>query len=148
MSDERELTHEYDDIIELPHHPSERHPRMTMQSRAAQFSPFAALTGYDDVIDETARLTDRRIPLEDEQKLEIDSRLEYIRENLKDRPEITARYFVEDGRKAGGSYATVTGNVRRIDDLERLLIMTDGRKIPIDDLYSLSGQFFRIFLND
>ena len=104
MNKEREICHDYDDIIDLPHHTSERHPRMPMSSRAAQFSPFAALTGYGDVIEETARLTGRKITLEDEQKLEIDQKLEILRAVIKTRPEATFCYFVPDARRTH-SYA-------------------------------------------
>ena len=140
--------HDYDDIINLPHHTSERHPRMPMSSRAAQFSPFAALTGYGDVIDETARLTGRKIPLEDEQKQEIDQKLDILRTVIKTRPEATFRYFVADEKKEGGTYIIVTGNVRRIDDIERLVLLADGKRIPVEDIYSVSSSVFGDLFED
>ena len=145
---EREICHDYDDIIDLPHPTSERHPRMPMDSRAAQFSPFAALTGYEDVIDETARLTDKHIPLEDEQRLEIDERLDMLKDLISERPQISVRYFVPDERKEGGRYVTFTGNVRKIDDLDRLITFTDGTKIHVDDIYSVTGEIFRSVFDD
>ncbi len=148
MSPERYICHDYDDIIDLPHHTSERHPRMSMSSRAAQFSPFAALTGYGDVIDETARLTGRKIPLEDEQKLEIDQKLDILRTVIKTRPEATFRYFVADEKKEGGTYVTVTGSVRRIDDVERSIVLANNKRIPLDDVHSISGSVFGNLFED
>lgn len=148
MSPERYICHDYDDIIDLPHHTSERHPRMSMPSRAAQFSPFAALTGYGDVIDETARLTGRKIVLEDDQRLEIDQKLEFLRALIKTRPEATFCYFVADNRKEGGSYDTVTGAVRRIDDVERSIVLANNKRIPLDDVYSISGSVFGNLFED
>ena len=145
---EREICHDYDDIIDLPHHTSERHPRMPMPSRAAQFSPFAALTGYEDVIEETARLTDSRVPLEDDQKLYIDQQIDLLRDIIRERPQVTFCYFVSDERKEGGSYITHTGNIRRIDDIERLITLTDGTRIPVDDIYSVTGEVFSGIFTD
>lgn len=148
MNPDMKFCHDYDDIINLPHHTSERHPRMPMSSRAAQFSPFAALTGYGDVIDETARLTGRKIPLEDEQKQEIDQKLDILRTVIKTRPEATFRYFVADEKKEGGTYIIVTGNVRRIDAIERLVLLADGKRIPVEDIYSVSSSVFGDLFED
>ena len=120
----------YDDIIDLPHPTSERHPRMPMANRAAQFSPFAALSGYDDAVKETARLTDGKIGLTEEEKANLDARLQLLE------PGIAASftYFQPDSRKQGGAYVTASGEVKRIDGIAREIILMDGRRIPIDDI--------------
>jgi len=141
-------SHEYDDIIDLPHFEPDHHPRMSMTSRAAQFSPFAALTGYEDVIDETARLTDRRIPLEDEQKLEIDSKLDFLKEHLRERPEVTLQIFLPDDKKDGGRYIDVTGYLRRIEEVEMLLVFTDGRRYSVRDVYSVDSPILPDMFRD
>ena len=127
----------YDDIINLPHHVSEKHPPMSIQNRAAQFSPFAALTGYEAVIAETARLTDQRIELDEDAKAAITQKLQIIAEHIRERPEITVTWFRPDEKKAGGAYLTVTGTVRRIDEYGRTILMTDGTRIPLCDVTAL-----------
>lgn len=124
----------YEDIIHLPHPTSKRHPRMTMINRAAQFSPFAALTGYDDAVKETARLTTSRIELDEYEKAELDGRLQMLREDIGNDKEVAFTYFVPDERKEGGSYVTVIGCVKKMDDYERQIILKDGRKIPFDEI--------------
>lgn len=136
--------HKYDDIIDLPHHVSATRPRMSMIDRAAQFSPFAALTGYDAAIKETGRLTDERIELSEESRAALDRKQHLLLDNLADRPEISVTYFVPDARKDGGAYVTVTGKVKKIDEFERLLILTDGTKIPLDEIQDLSGELFHV----
>ena len=126
--------HRYNDIIGLPHHQSEKHPRMSMEERAAQFSPFAALTGYGAVIAETGRMTDSRIELTDEQKDEIDRKLNELLENGED---AALTFFEPDSRKEGGRYVTVTGSIKRIDILEGVLRLNDGRGIPIRDILEI-----------
>ena len=133
---------EYDDIISLPHHMSLKHPRLPMANRAAQFAPFAALTGFDGVIAETGRLTDRFIPLDEDQKEAIDLRLDILKDRIREKPEAAFTYFVRDEKKEGGSYRSASGAVKRIDDVERRIILTDGTKIDIDSLYSVSGDLF------
>lgn len=136
--------HKYDAIINLPHPTSKKHPRMSMLNRAAQFSPFAALTGYDAAVKETARLTDQRVELDDYQKAALDERLQIIQEHLKERPEVSLTYFQPDGRKAGGAYLTITDVVKKIDTYERHIVMMNGSKIPIDELYSIeSDELFK-----
>ena len=132
----------YDDILHLPHHVSERHPQMSMHDRAAQFSPFAALTGYEAVVEETARLTDRRIELDESEKEVIDLRLTLVQEHLPEPTEVTITYFVPDKKKAGGAYVSVSGTVKKIDDYERIVILRDGTGIPIDDILCLDGELF------
>ena len=130
-------SHEYDDIINLPHHVSETRPHMPMIDRAAQFSPFAALTGYDDAIVETARLTDSRRELTEEQKLELSRQLNELRRRLKHDPSVTVTYFVPDTRKSGGSYRTVTGSAKKLDEYAGTLELTDGTIIPFDAILEM-----------
>ncbi|MCC8357086.1 MAG: YolD-like family protein [Oscillospiraceae bacterium] len=134
---------EYSDIIGLPHHVSENRPHMAMLDRAAQFSPFAALTGYDAAVKETARLTDQRIELDDEMKQRLSERLSLLQENLAETPVVKLTYFVPDARKEGGAYRTVTSRVKRIDVLQRLVVLKDGVDIPIDEIVDVSGAMFR-----
>ena len=127
----------YDDIIHLPHPVSLKHPRMSRQNRAAQFAPFAALTGYGDAVEETARSTQQRIELTDSRKEMLDEQLRLIRENLDQRPVISVEYFLPDARKAGGSYVLVTGPAVRLDVLTGTLHLQDGTTIPVEDIYDL-----------
>lgn len=133
----------YDDIINLPHHVSKTRPQMSMLDRAAQFSPFAALTGYDAAIKETGRLTDEKIELDEDTKAALDMKQAYLIEMIDEQPEITIIYFLPDARKAGGAYVTVTGNLKRFDEYERLLILTNGKKIPMDDIINIESDLFK-----
>ena len=135
---------QYNDIIDLPHHVSATRPRMSMIDRAAQFSPFAALTGYDAAIKETGRLTDARIELSEESRAALDRKQKLLLDNLSGCPEVSVTYFVPDERKSGGAYVTVTGQVKKVDEFERLLILTEGTKIPLDEIQDLSGDLFRV----
>lgn len=135
--------HYYDDIIDLPHHVSATRPRMSMIDRAAQFSPFAALTGYDAAIKETGRLTDERIELSEESRAVLDRKQQLLVDNLADHPEVSVTYFVPDERKAGGAYVTVTGRVKKVDDYQRLLLLTDGTKIPLGEILDMESELFR-----
>ena len=128
---------DYDDIIRLPHHVSQNHPQMSMHDRAAQFAPFAALTGYESAVGETARLTAERRELDAQETEELNRRLTDLAARLKDRPKVTIEYFVPDERKSGGAYVTVTGRVRNISVLERLLVMEDGTVISMEDVASI-----------
>ena len=130
----------YSRIINMPHHVSSKHPRMSMIDRAAQFSPFAALTGYDAAVKETARLTEQKVDLDEYEKADLDERLRIATELGS--PEITIKYFKPDERKIGGSYISVTGVIKKIDSYERIVIMRDGLKIPIDDVNSIEGEIF------
>lgn len=129
----------YDDIINLPHHQSTIHAHMSALDRAAQFSPFAALTGHGDAISETARLTDARLELDETKKEELDGRLQMIREHLAMKPEVAITYFVPDAKKEGGSYLRTTGTVKKLDDMGHKVIMTDGTSIPMEDIYEIEG---------
>lgn len=128
----------YDDIINMPHHVSTTHPQMSMHDRAAQFSPFAALTGHGDAVKETARLTDEKLELTEDEISALNQKLNFLTEHAEDRPEITVEYFVPDERKSGGAYITVTGNFRRIDEYSQSIIMTSGEEISIRDIYVIN----------
>lgn len=132
---------EYYDIINLPHHVSPTRPHMSMQDRAAQFSPFAALTGYDAVISETARLTDSKIILSEDAQEALDLKMSIIRSQLSSHPFVTIVYFVPDELKEGGAYLTHTGQIKQIDDVERIIILMDDIKIPFDNVFDLNGEY-------
>lgn len=138
-----EQSTKYDDIIYLPHHVSSTRPQMPIADRAAQFSPFAALTGHDAAIKETARLTDRRIELDENSKNVLNEKLQMIAEKLKSYPTITITYFLPDEKKNGGSYVSVDGSVKKIDEYNRCIVLSDGIKIPIDEIFDISGELFR-----
>ena len=127
----------YDDIIDLPHPTSERHPRMPMVNRAAQFSPFAALTGYDAAVKETARLTDAKIELTEEEKSILDAKLQLLADRIAGQPTVEFTYFKPDGKKAGGAYLTVSGIVKKIDGFTGEIVLTDGQRIPIEDILDI-----------
>ena len=132
----------YDEIMGLPHHISKTRPQMPMSDRAAQFAPFAALTGYDAAIKETGRLTDERIELDVEALSALDMKYQLLMEALDEAPEVTITYFQPDERKAGGKYITATGAVKKVDDFERRITMWDGIRIPMDDVLSIDGELF------
>ena len=127
----------YDDIIHLPHPTSERHPRMSRQDRAAQFSPFAALTGLGAALQESARLTERRLIPDEYEQAELDKKLQYLRKNLSQQPAAVITHFVPDDRKEGGSYRRTEGRVRKLQEFERQLVLTDGTTLAIEDILEL-----------
>lgn len=133
----------YRDMIGLPHTVSATRPQMPRHGRAAQFSPFAALTGYEDIIEESARLTDERPELSEERQFRINERLRLILENISERPEVTITYFAPDKRKSGGAYEAVTGFVRLIDECCGTVIFTDRKTVSIADIYDIEGEIFR-----
>ena len=132
--------HKYDDIIRLTHHVSARHPQMSIHDRAAQFSPFAALTGHDAAIRETERLTEEWVELDEDSKEQLDERLQMIREHLAERPEITFTFFQPDERKQGGAYRTITGKVKKIDEYEHRILLEDGTALMVEHLVSIEGN--------
>ena len=134
----------YLDIIDMPHHVSPTRPQMSMMERAAQFSPFAALTGYDNAITETGLLTDERIGLDEDAKATLDMKHACLMEIINEQPKIYVTYFLPDTKKHGGEYVTVTGNLKRFDEYERLLIFTDGHKIPMDDIMDIESSSLRL----
>lgn len=137
------MSDDYKDIINLPHHQSTKRPHMSLHDRAAQFAPFAALRGYDEEIAETARLTDERLELSSEEIALLNDRLNILIDNIKSKPKVSVTYFVPDDKKEGGAYVTKTGNLRRIDDVERWIHFTDGSKVYIDDVYEIRGELFK-----
>lgn len=129
----------YDDIINLPHHESTKHPKMPALDRAAQFLPFAALTGHDAAVRETARLTDSRAELDEIRKEELDVHLQLLREQLVQKPQVSITYFVPDARKDGGAYFTITGIIRKIEETLHQVIMENGTVIPVSDIYGIKS---------
>lgn len=136
----KEDLHRYDDIINLPHHISKKHPQMPMENRAAQFAPFAALTGHEAAVKETARLTNRRIELDENMKVMLDEKLQRIMEQLDNEPEIAVTYFVPDEKKTGGEYVTAAGICKKIDTLNHVLIMKDGTQIRMREIIDIGGD--------
>lgn len=130
----------YDKIIDLPHHQSKKHPQMPLYDRAAQFAPFAALTGYDDLVEETARVTDEKIELGESQREVLDRQQAFIAIHINEKPLIEVTYFVADTKKSGGKYVVKSGNLKRIDDYSRVYIFTDFRQHPI-----MRGESFIFF---
>ena len=136
------MSDKYDDIINLPHHVSATRPQMSMLDRAAQFSPFAALTGYDAAIKETGRLTDEKIIMDEEALNMLNMKFQILIDNLFDEPEVTITYFKPDERKSGGAYIELTGIVKKFDEFERQIMMQDGTKIPMDDILNIESELF------
>ena len=132
----------YEDIINLPHHELTTRQRMPRINRAASFAPFAALTGYDDAVRETARLTSERIELDEGTKEILNNKLRIALDKAGERPEISITYFLPDKKKSGGAYVTVKAVIKRIDEYERLVILTDKSTIPIDDIYEIEGDIY------
>ena len=135
-------TGKYEDIIKLPHHVSKKYPQMTMESRAAQFAPFAALVGYEDAVEETARLTTKRIELNEEEKNILDMKLQMLKEQMHVQiyPEISVMYFVPDLKKEGGKYIKISGTIKKIDEYKQLLILDDKTQIPINEIINIVGD--------
>lgn len=131
------MNNRYDEIMELPHHVSKTRPQMPLSDRAAQFAPFAALTGYDSAIKETGRLTDERIELDEEALAALDRKYQLLMDTLDDAPEVTIIYFQPDERKAGGQYVSATGTVKKVDTFGRRILLQDGTRIPLDSVYDL-----------
>ena len=142
MSEYYEDKHRYDDLLDLPHHQSTEREHMSLHDRAAQFSPFAALTGYAGVIRETARLTDRKIELDETMLTALNERYQLLLSVLDEEPEVEITYFVPDERKSGGAYRTVSGVVKKADEFTRRLTLTDGTVIPMEDVLMLDGAIF------
>lgn len=138
-------SNKYDDMIYLPNPTPTCKPRMSLHDRAAQFSPFAALTGYDDAVEETARLTDTRLELSEDMKTILNEKMQMIVDNMDSEPIVTITYFVPDKKKSGGAYVDVTGVVKEIDEYERCIVMTDKKKIPIEQIRAIEGELFRGF---
>ena len=127
----------YDDIIDLPHHISVSRPQMPMLDRAAQFMPFRALTGYEDAVHETARPTDKKPELTEDEKSLLDMKLQRLADRLDSHPQVTLTWFQPDKRKTGGVYVTTTGQIKKIDDFEGALILLGGERILIEDILDI-----------
>lgn len=132
----------YADIIDLPHHELTTRQRMPVINRAASFSPFAALTGYDEHIREAGRLTDERTDLDEDTKQKLNERLRIALDMADVQPQIKITYFLPDERKSGGSYVEYTGVLMRVDEYEKKIILADKTQIPIDDIYEIDGEIF------
>lgn len=132
----------YEDIVNLPRHISKIHPQATMADRAARFSPFAAISGYEDMVKEAARVTEERIDITDATKELLNEKLNMIIEFLDEEPEVTITYFEPDKKKDGGAYISITGTVKRIDEYERIVLMSDDKKIRIDEIYAIESDLF------
>ena len=127
----------YDDIMDLPHHVSTTHHRMSMLERAAQFQPFRALTGYEAALGETARLTEDRIELTEDEKALLDAKLQKLVDQIADHPLVTVTFFQPDKKKTGGAYVTTTGQLKKIDDFEGALVLLGGERIVIDEILEI-----------
>ena len=135
----------YSDIINLSR-PVSKRPRMSLEQRSAQFAPFAALTGYEGQVKETARLTDKRIELNEELKEILDLKIQLIQEKIKEQPDVTITYFIPDSKKDGGKYETVTNSVKKIDTYKGEIILIDGTTIAIDEIIDISSEIYQLMM--
>lgn len=133
------MTGPYDDMLNLPHPTSARHPRMSLSNRAAQFAPFAALSGHSAALVETARLTDRRLELDEDEKAALDLKQQMLMDRIGEHPDVAVTWFQPDGKKAGGRYVTTTGRLKRLDEVERVLVMEDKTTVPLDDIIHIEA---------
>ena len=138
----------YQDIINLPHYVSKKRQQMPISDRAAQFAPFAALTGYEENIKEATRLTDTRIEIDEERKLILNDKLQIILNNIKDEPTITFTYFIYDDKKSGGKYINITNQVKKINITDGYIILIDKTKIPIEEIIDINGDIFKNYQID
>ena len=127
----------YDDIIDLPHHVSTTRPQMSRLDRAAQFAPFAALTGYGAAIKETARLTDKRAERSESELSELNERIHILTERIDEHPQVEITYFKPDEHKDGGAYLTVKSRAKKLNEYERFILLEDGMQIPLNDIYKI-----------
>ena len=137
------MTRKYDDILHLPHPTSKKHPRMPISDRAAIFSPFAALTGHAAAIQETARLTDQKIELDEDTKAELDRRQAILLEHIAEQPEVTITWFCPDEKKSGGAYVVTVGRLKRVDETAGTLRLADGMTIALDEIVDLQSDLFQ-----
>lgn len=138
----------YQDIINLPHYVSKKRQQMPITDRAAQFAPFAALTGYEENIKEATRLTDTRIEIDEERKLILNDKLQIILNNIKDEPVITFTYFIYDDKKSGGKYINITNQVKKINITDGYITLIDKTKIPIEEIIDINGDIFKNYQID
>lgn len=142
MINNRDMSGKYDDIINLPHHQSSRRPPMSLQSRAAQFSPFAALTGYEAAIEEAGRLTEQFREQDESAKAVLDAKLQILQEQRERRPEVSILHFVPDLVKEGGRYVETAGNFLKVDDKARVIVLEQGKKIELDRIADICSDLF------
>jgi len=135
----------YEDIINLPHYEPKYHQRMSIEKRTAQFAPFSALTGYEEAVKETERLTDKKIELEEELKIAINNKLQILIDNIKNNPQITVTYFIKDKTKLGGKYINKTGSIKKIDISKNIILLTDKTIIPTHDIINITSDLFKTF---
>lgn len=132
----------YDDIIGMPHHVSTKHPQMSPAKRAAQFMPFKALSGHDEDIEEAARVTSERVNLDADAIASLDDKLQMLTDMAADHPKIEVTFFQADEQKDGGSYPTITGRFKKVDEYERVIVLLDRKRIPIDDLVDIQSELY------
>jgi len=144
MKEDNKDKHQYDDIINLQHHVSSNREHMSILDRAAQFSPFAAVVGYDGAIKETARLTNHRIELDEAEKTILDEKLRIVQEQLNRQQDIELVFFRPDETKSGGAYITVIGTVKKIEVYEHTVVMQNGTRIPIEEIVNITGEMFQV----
>lgn len=130
----------YEDMLELSHPVSKTHPQMPRRDRAAQFAPFAALTGYEEAVREAARFTEEKMILDEDSKEQLDWKLRCLQEKVKEKPTITVTYFLKDEKKKGGKYVTVTGVLKKIDSYTHQFVLENGEEIPVEDIVSLEFE--------
>lgn len=131
------MENKYEDIIYMPHHVSLRHPRMSIRNRAAQFAPFAAVTGHESSVYEAARVTEEKFKLDDSYKEVLNTRLTILLKQPKGKRKAIITYFIKDKNKPGGSYLSVEGIVEMFDELKKIIVLENGVYIPIDDVYDI-----------
>lgn len=139
------MNKKYDDIINLTYNKSDKRPHMSNYDRAAQFSPFSALTGHDLAIRETARITDEKKDLDDSQKEQINRKINYIQEHIKDNPQIVVTYFLHDKYKNGGKYVKLKGKVKMIDEYQKVIKMVDNKIVSIEDIFDIESELFKFY---
>lgn len=132
----------YEDMIELPRPISKKHQPMSLNNRSAQFAPFSALIGYDEKIRETARITDKKIELDEEGKVVINEKLLWLKKHIQLYPQVSITYFLRDQKKSGGKYQTITGQIKKIDELEKTIYLMDKKQIKIEDIINIVGIDF------
>ena len=137
------MSGKYDDILHLPHPTSAKHPRMPISERAAIFSPFAALTGHAAAIQETARLTDQRMELDEDTRAELDRKQKILMDHIADQPEVTITWFCPDEKKSGGAYVVSMGRLKKVDDVADTLKLADETTIPLNEIVDLQCNLFR-----
>ncbi len=136
------MSEKYKDILNLPHHVSAKRPHMPVIERAAQFAPFAALTGYDAAINEKRRVTYKKIEIDEENLKKLNIKLKLLIKRLADKPEVTFTYFKPDSKKTGGEYIKITDTVKKVKEFERLIVLQSGMEIPMDDIFEIEGEIF------